>query len=49
MLAAKNSVTSIAVKRIILTGTRHAILREILLKFDLKIRGKVPFLIPLKS
>ena len=44
MVVAKNSVNSIVLKNIIQTGTRDVVFREILLKFDLRVRGKVPFL-----
>ena len=37
------------VKSIIQTGIRHAVFREILLKFDLRVHGKVPSLISLKG
>ena len=43
MVVAKNSVNDMVVKNLISTGTRHAVLREILLKFDLRVRGKVTF------
>ena len=37
------------VQKIIYTGTRHDEFREILIKFDLRVRGKVPVLASLKS
>ena len=49
MLVAKNSVNSIVFKNITLTGTRHAVFRDILFKFDFRVLGKVPFLIYLKG
>ena len=36
-------------QKIIQTGARQAVFREILLKSDLRVRDKVPFLISLKS
>ena len=33
----------IVIKKIVQTGTRHAVFREILLKLDLRVRGKVLF------
>ena len=41
MVTAKNSISSIEIKTIIQTGTRHAVLKEILLKLDCRVRGKV--------
>ena len=49
MVEAKNSVNSIVFKNMILTGTRHAVFRDILFKFDFRVLGKVPFLIYLKG
>ena len=37
MVVAKNSVNSIVFKNMILTGTRHAVFRDILFKFDFKV------------
>ena len=48
MVVGKIPVNSIAVKKIIETGTRHDEFNEILLKFDLRVRGKVSFYISLK-
>ena len=45
MVVVKNSVSSIVVKKVKETGTGHAEFRDILMKFDLRIRGKFPFLI----
>ena len=49
MVVDKNSVNRIVVKKMIYTGTRYGGFRQILLKFDLRVRGKVPFLISSKS
>ena len=46
MVVAENSVNSMVDKKKILTGTKHGVFRE---KFDLRVLGKVPFLLSLKG
>ena len=49
MRVAENPENSIVLKEIIETRTRPDEFREILLKFDLRVCGKVAFLMSLKS
>ena len=49
MVAVKRFSEQYIVKKIIETRTKHDEFREILLKFELRVRGKVPFLISLKN
>ena len=41
--SSENPVNSIVVKKIIQTETKHDEFGEILLNFDFRVRGKVPF------
>ena len=49
MVVAQNSVNSVMAQKIIQTGTKYASFTERLLKFDLRVRDKVLFLISLKG
>ena len=49
MVAVKRFSERYMVKKIIETRAKHDESREVLIKFELRVRGKVPFLISLKN